>query len=130
LRPSTRQVRIIASLPNEGVCGGLADGHVASDVRAGRSTAAVDERVEAVRDADQERARDEDGRGAGIRDAATETVEIKSAQLGDTILLGAARGIRRRRRSVSAVAADTERVMIIQISPSSVRSSWWRWSPW
>jgi hypothetical protein len=47
----------------------------------------------------------------GIRDAATETVEIKSGvQPGDTILLGAARGISEKTPvKVSAVAADTER---------------------
>jgi hypothetical protein len=47
----------------------------------------------------------------GIRDAATETVEVKSGvQPGDTILLGAARGISEKTPvKVSAVAADTGR---------------------
>jgi len=47
----------------------------------------------------------------GIRDAATETVEIRSGvQAGDTILLGAARGISEKTPiKVSAVAADTGR---------------------
>jgi membrane fusion protein (multidrug efflux system) len=47
----------------------------------------------------------------GIRDAATETVEVRSGVApGDTILLGAARGISEKTPiKVSAVAADTAR---------------------
>jgi RND family efflux transporter MFP subunit len=113
--PATRQVRIIVSLPNENnaLVGGLfADGHVASEVRKAPvvPTAAVDEsglkpfvmqiknglvtKTEVV---------------LGIRDAATETVEIKSGvQPGDTILLGAARGISEHTPvKVSAIAGDT-----------------------
>ena len=98
--PATRQVRIIASLPNDNgtLVGGLfADGHVASDVRSAPvvPTAAVDERglkpfVMRIKDGLVLKA-DVD---LGIRDAATETVEVRSGlQPGDTILLGAARGI-------------------------------------
>jgi RND family efflux transporter MFP subunit len=98
--PSTRQVRIIVSLPNENgtLVGGLfADGHIASEVRTAPVVpiAAVDEtglkpfvmRVKngVVQKADVE---------LGIRDASTETVEIRSGVVpGDTILMGAARGI-------------------------------------
>jgi RND family efflux transporter MFP subunit len=115
--PATRQVRIIVSLPNENgvLVGGLfADGHVASEVRRAPVVpiAAVDERglkpyvmqikSGVVKKTDVE---------LGIRDAATETVEIKSGvQPGDTILLGAARGISENTPvKVSAVAADTGR---------------------
>jgi RND family efflux transporter MFP subunit len=98
--PATRQVRIIASLPNDNgtLVGGLfADGHVASDVRSAPVVpiAAVDERghkpfVMRIKNGLVQRA-DVD---LGIRDAATETVEVRSGlQPGDTILLGAARGI-------------------------------------
>ena len=89
------------SLPNANgmLVGGLfADGHVASEVRTAPvlPLAAVDERgLQAVRHAHQERTWCEKTEvELGIRDAATETVEIRSGvQPGDTILLGAARGI-------------------------------------
>ncbi len=115
--PATRQVRIIVSLPNENgvLVGGLfADGHVASDVRRAPvvPTAAVDESglkpfVMQIKNGLVTKTEVE----LGIRDAATETVEIKSGvQPGDTILLGAARGISEKTPvKVSAVAADTER---------------------
>ena len=115
--PATRQVRIIVSLPNENnvLVGGLfADGHVASEVRRAPVVpiAAVDERglkpyVMQIKNGLVTKAEVE----LGIRDAATETVEIKSGvQPGDTILLGAARGISEKTPvKVSAVAADTER---------------------
>ena len=115
--PATRQVRIIVSLPNENgvLVGGLfADGHVASDVRRAPVVpiAAVDERglkpyVMQIKSGVVTKTEVE----LGIRDAATETVEIKSGvQPGDTILLGAARGISEKTPvKVSAVAADTER---------------------
>ncbi len=115
--PATRQVRIIVSLPNENgvLVGGLfADGHVASDVRTAPvlPIAAVDERglrpfVMRIKNGVVQRSDVE----LGIRDAATETVEIRSGvQAGDTILLGAARGISEKTPiKVSAVAADTGR---------------------
>jgi RND family efflux transporter MFP subunit len=115
--PATRQVRIIVSLPNENnvLVGGLfADGHVASEVRKAPVVpiAAVDERglkpyVMQIKNGLVTKTEVE----LGIRDAATETVEIKSGvQPGDTILLGAARGISEKTPvKVSAVAADTER---------------------
>lgn len=98
--PSTRQVRIIVSLPNEGgvLVGGLfADGNVSSEVRTAPVVplAAVDERglhpsVMLVKGG-QVKAADVE---LGIRDASAETVEIRSGVApGDTVLLGAARGI-------------------------------------
>lgn len=115
--PATRQVRIIVSLPNAGgaLVGGLfADGHVASEVRTAPVVplAAVDERglkpfVMRIKNGVVDRAEVE----LGIRDAATETVEVRGGvQPGDTILLGAARGISEKTPvKVSAVAADTGR---------------------
>ncbi|HEV8215571.1 MAG TPA: efflux RND transporter periplasmic adaptor subunit [Gemmatimonadaceae bacterium] len=115
--PATRQVRIIVSLPNENgvLVGGLfADGHVASEVRTAPvlPMAAVDERglrpfVMRIKSGVVQKAEVE----LGIRDAATETVEVRSGvQPGDTILLGAARGISEKTPvKVSAVAADTGR---------------------
>src|SRR4029078_5402070 len=98
--PATRQVRIIVSLPNENgvLVGGLfADGHVASEVRSAPvlPIAAVDERglravVMRIKKGLVQKSEVE----LGIRDGATETVEIRSGvQAGDTILLGAARRI-------------------------------------
>jgi membrane fusion protein, multidrug efflux system len=98
--PSTRQVRIIVSLPNENgvLVGGLfADGHVASEVRNAPVVpiAAVDERglrpfVMRVKNGVVTKTEVT----LGIRDAENETVEIRNGvQPGDTILLGAARGI-------------------------------------
>ncbi|MEO7084375.1 MAG: efflux RND transporter periplasmic adaptor subunit [Gemmatimonadaceae bacterium] len=98
--PSTRQVRIIVSLPNENgtLVGGLfADGNIASEMRNAPvvPVAAVDERglkpfVMRIKDGVVQKAEVQ----LGIRDASTETVEIQSGvAAGDTILLGAARGI-------------------------------------
>jgi RND family efflux transporter MFP subunit len=115
--PTTRQVRIIVSLPNAGgvLVGGLfADGNVASEVRTAPVVplAAVDERglkpfVMRIKNGVVDKAEVE----LGIRDAATETVEVRSGvQPGDTILLGAARGISEKTPvKVSPVAADTGR---------------------
>jgi membrane fusion protein, multidrug efflux system len=115
--PATRQVRIIVSLPNANgvLVGGLfADGHVASEVRTAPVVplAAVDERglkpfVMRIKNGVVNKAEVE----LGIRDAATETVEVRSGvQPGDTILLGAARGISEKTPvRVSPVAADTGR---------------------
>lgn len=115
--PATRQVRIIASLPNANgvLVGGLfADGHVASEMRTAPVVpmAAVDERglrpfVMRIKGGVVQKAEID----LGIRDAATETVEVRNGLVaGDTILLGAARGISEKTPvKVSAVAADTGR---------------------
>jgi RND family efflux transporter MFP subunit len=115
--PATRQVRVLVSLPNSGgqLVGGLfADGHVAAEVRGAPvvPVAAVDERglkpyVMMIKGGMVQKQEVD----LGIRDAATETVEVKSGvQPGDTILLGAARGISEKTPvKVSAVAADTGR---------------------
>jgi RND family efflux transporter MFP subunit len=98
--PATRQVRIIASIPNAGgslVAGLFAEGRVSSEMRTAPVVplTAVDERgvrpmVVAIRNgkAQQQEVT------LGIRDETTETVEIASGlQPGDTVLVGAARGI-------------------------------------
>jgi len=98
--PATRQVRIIASIPNAGgtLVGGLfADGRVSSETRTAPSVpiSAVDERgvrpsVVAIKNGKTQKV----DVALGIRDDATETVEIRSGvQPGDTVLVGAARGI-------------------------------------
>ncbi len=67
-------------------------------------------RAQAVRDADQERRRDEAEVELGIRDAATETVEVaRGVQPGDTILLGAARGISEKTPVKVSATSDTGR---------------------
>ena len=98
--PATRQVKIVASIPNAGntLVGGLfAEGRVASEARTAPMVplAAVDERglrptVVRLKQGKIEKVEV----GIGIRDAAAETVEITSGIVpGDTLLLGAARGI-------------------------------------
>jgi RND family efflux transporter MFP subunit len=98
--PATRQVKIVASIPNAGntLVGGLfAEGRVSSESRTVPMVAqsAVDERglrptVVRLRNGKIEKVEV----GLGIRDAADETVEISSGLApGDTVLLGAARGI-------------------------------------
>jgi RND family efflux transporter MFP subunit len=98
--PATRQVKIIASIPNAGstLVGGLfAEGRVASESRVGPvvPASAVDERgvapsVMRLKGGRAERV----AVALGLRDAASETVEIKSGLTpGDTVLLGAAQGI-------------------------------------
>jgi RND family efflux transporter MFP subunit len=112
--PTTRQVRIIVSLPNSGgvLVGGLfADGHVASEVRKAPviPVSAVDERglkpfVMLLKNGVVEKAEVE----LGIRDAATETVEVRSGvQPGDTLLLGAARGISEKTPVKVSATSDT-----------------------
>ena len=98
--PVTRQVKIVASIPNSGntLVGGLfAEGRVSSESHTAPMVplAAVDERglrptVVRLRNGKIEKLEV----GTGIRDAAAETVEITSGlATGDTLLLGAARGI-------------------------------------
>jgi RND family efflux transporter MFP subunit len=98
--PATRQVKIVASIPNAGntLVGGLfAEGRVSSESRSAPMVpvGAVDERglrpsVVRLRNGRLEKV----DVGLGIRDAAAETVEITSGLAqGDTLLLGAARGI-------------------------------------
>jgi membrane fusion protein (multidrug efflux system) len=98
--PATRQVRIIASLPNTGgtLVGGLfAEGRVSSESHRAPVVpqSAVDERglrpsVIRLKSGRTEKAEVT----LGIRDAASETVEItQGLAVGDTVLLGAARGI-------------------------------------
>ena len=98
--PTTRQVHLTASIPNAGntLVGGLfAEGRVSTDSRTAPMVAqsAVDERglrptVIRLRNGKIEKVEV----GLGIRDAAAEVVEITSGlAAGDTVLLGAARGI-------------------------------------
>jgi RND family efflux transporter MFP subunit len=98
--PATRQVRIIASIPNTGgvLVGGLfATGRLASEMKSGliAPTSAIDTRstepaVIRIRQSKVERVPVE----LGLRDEGAEKIEIKSGvQAGDTLLLGAAQGI-------------------------------------
>jgi RND family efflux transporter MFP subunit len=98
--PATRQVPIIASIPNAGntLVGGLfAEGRVASEARNGIVVPlnAVDQRgvapqVLRVKGGRAERVTVE----LGIQDAQTETVEVRNGLTpGDTLLAGAAQGI-------------------------------------
>jgi RND family efflux transporter MFP subunit len=114
--PTTRQVRIIASIPNAGnvLVGGLfADGHVAAEVRNAPvlPVSAVDERglrpfVMRIKNGVVQKTEVD----LGIRDAATETVEVRSGLTpGDTILLGAARGISEKTPVKVSATADTAR---------------------
>ncbi|HKW46127.1 MAG TPA: efflux RND transporter periplasmic adaptor subunit [Gemmatimonadaceae bacterium] len=98
--PATRQVRIIASLPNTGgtLVGGLfAEGRVSSESRQAPVVpqSAVDERGLRPSVMKLKNGRtDKTEVSLGLRDAATETVEItQGVAAGDTVLLGAARGI-------------------------------------
>jgi RND family efflux transporter MFP subunit len=98
--PTTRQVKILASIPNAGntLVGGLyAEGRVSSESHTAPMIpiSSVDERglrptVVRLRNGKVEKVEV----GLGIRDQAAETVEIISGLApGDTVLLGAARGI-------------------------------------
>jgi len=98
--PATRQVPIIASIPNSGntLVGGLfAEGRVASDAHEGIVVPlnAVDQRgvapqVLRLRSGRAERVTVE----LGLQDAAAETVEVRTGlTVGDTLLAGAAQGI-------------------------------------
>jgi len=98
--PATRQVKLVATMPNSGnlLVGGLfAEGRVSSESRTSAIVpiAAVDERglrpsVMAIRGGKAQKVEVD----LGIRDAAAEMVEIRNGvHAGDTILVGAARGI-------------------------------------
>jgi RND family efflux transporter MFP subunit len=98
--PATRQVRIIASIPNTGgvlVGGMFATGRIASEMKSGliAPVSAIDLRssqpaVMRIRQSKVERVPVE----LGLRDEGAEKIEIKSGvQAGDTLLLGAAQGI-------------------------------------
>jgi RND family efflux transporter MFP subunit len=98
--PATRQVRIIASIPNTNgqLVGGLfATGRLASETRSGliAPASAIDLRsnepaVMRVKEGRVQRVPVE----LGLRDEGAEKIEIKSGvQAGDTLLLGAAQGI-------------------------------------
>ena len=98
--PTTRQVRIIATIPNSGAAlvGGLfAEGRVASETRTVPVVpiSAVDERgvrpsVMRIKSGKVERVEIE----LGLRDNQTEMVEARSGLTpGDTVLLGTARGL-------------------------------------
>lgn len=112
--PTTRQVRIIVSLPNSSgvLVGGLfADGHAASEVRNAPVVplTAVNERglkpyVMLLKNGVVQKAEVE----LGIRDAATETVEVRSGvQPGDTLLVGAAAGISEKTPVKVSATSDT-----------------------
>jgi membrane fusion protein (multidrug efflux system) len=98
--PATRQVRIIATIPNSGqaLVGGLfAEGRVASETRTAPVVpiSAVDERgvrpsVMRIKNGKVEKVEIE----LGLRDMQTEMVEARTGVTpGDTILLGTARGL-------------------------------------
>jgi RND family efflux transporter MFP subunit len=98
--PTTRQVRILASIPNTGntLVGGLfAQGHVASEARTGIviPSAAVNQKdfvptVTRIRNGRTEKA----AVSLGLEDSGTETVEVtKGLAAGDTVLVGGAQGI-------------------------------------
>ncbi len=98
--PVTRQVRILASIPNDGntLVGGLfAEGHVASEARTGIVIPlnAVNQKdfvptVTLVRNGRTEKA----AVTLGLQNSGSETVEItKGLAVGDTVLVGGAQGI-------------------------------------
>lgn len=98
--PSTRQVRIFATIPNAGatLVGGLfAEGRVASETRTVPVVpiSSVDERgvrpsVMRIKNGKVEKVEID----LGLRDNQTESVEVRSGVIpGDTVLLGTARGL-------------------------------------
>ena len=115
--PATRQVRVIATIPNQGgtLVGGLfAEGRVASEARTSTvvPSGAVDERgvrptVMRLKGGKVEKVEVT----VGIRDQTTETVEVRSGLIaGDTVLLGAARGISAGTKvKVSAAPGDAKK---------------------
>jgi len=98
--PTTRQVQVIATIPNAGgnLVGGLfAEGRIAAESRAAVTVpaAAVDQRGLAPTVVRLKNGRTEKvSVQLGIRDEAAETVEVLSGlAAGDTVLLGIAQGI-------------------------------------
>jgi membrane fusion protein (multidrug efflux system) len=97
--PATRQVRLIATIPNAGslVSGLFAEGRIASETRTAPTIpiASVDERgvrpwVMRIKNGKVEKVEIE----LGLRDEQTESVEVRSGVIpGDTVLLGTARGL-------------------------------------
>jgi membrane fusion protein (multidrug efflux system) len=98
--PTTRQVRIIATIPNAGaalVSGLFAEGRVSSETRTAPvvPASAVDERgvrpwVMRIKNGRVERVEIE----VGLRDDQYENVEVRAGLVpGDTVLLGTARGL-------------------------------------
>lgn len=98
--PTTRQVRILASIPNAGntLVGGLfAQGHVSSEARTGLviPSNAVNQKdfvptVTRIKKGRAEKA----AVSLGLEDSGTETVEItKGLAAGDTVLVGGAQGL-------------------------------------
>jgi RND family efflux transporter MFP subunit len=114
--PATRQVRIIATIPNTGraLVGGLfADGRVATEIKSAPVVpiGAVDEHgvrpsVMRIKNGRVERVEIE----LGLRDNQTETVEVRSGVVpGDTLLLGTARGLTPGTPVRVSVPADTKK---------------------
>ncbi|HEY6219704.1 MAG TPA: efflux RND transporter periplasmic adaptor subunit [Gemmatimonadaceae bacterium] len=98
--PATRQVRVIVTIPNQSgtLVGGLfAEGRVSAEAHTSAvvPSGAVDERGVRPTVVRLKNGKIEPVEVAiGIRDAATETIEITKGLLpGDTVLLGAARGL-------------------------------------
>ena len=98
--PTTRQVRILASIPNAGntLVGGLfAQGRVTSETRTGLviPSSAVNQKdfvptVTLIKNGRAEKA----AVSLGLEDSGTETVEItKGLSPGDTVLVGGAQGL-------------------------------------
>lgn len=114
--PDTRQVRIIATIPNAGasLVGGLfAEGRVAAETRTVPVVpiAAVDERgvrpsVMRIKNGRVEKVEIE----LGLRDNQIESVEVRSGVIpGDTVLLGTARGLTAGTPVKVSTPSDTKR---------------------
>lgn len=114
--PTTRQVRIIASIPNTGAAlvGGLfAEGRVATEIRTAPTVpiSAVDEGgvrpyVMRIKNGRVEKVEIE----IGLRDEQSETVEARSGVVpGDTVLLGTARGLTAGTPVKVSTPSDTKR---------------------
>lgn len=114
--PATRQVRILATLPNTGatlVSGLFAEGRVATEIRTAAviPLTAVDERgvrpsVMRIKNGKVEKVEVE----LGLRDDQTETVEVRSGVVAnDTLLLGTARGLTPGTPVKVSVPSDTKK---------------------
>jgi membrane fusion protein (multidrug efflux system) len=114
--PATGQVQIVATIPNAGntLVGGLfAEGRVASETRTAPvvPATAVDERglrpfAMRIKNGRVERAELQ----IGIRDEANEIVEVRAGlAAGDTVLLGAARGVSPGTPVTVSAVSDTAR---------------------